>query len=109
MSPTPVPIAAPTAAALTLNRVAERTKGPGCAIDGPEFDGMDFECHVSSRPRESRMDDRDDDMVPEFVSPPFSTIFLTTAKVIISALLIFAALGVIGTFVAVFVGWLSLR
>jgi hypothetical protein len=39
----------------------------------------------------------------------FSTIFLTTAKVIISALLIFAALGVIGTFVAVFVGWLSLR
>jgi hypothetical protein len=25
--------------------VAERTKGPGCAIDGPEFDGMDFKGH----------------------------------------------------------------
>lgn len=37
---------------------------------------------------------------PAFVSPPFSVVFLTTAKVIVSALLIVAALAVIVGLVA---------
>lgn len=40
-----------------------------------------------------------DDDVPEFVSPPFPVIFLTVAKVIISAIIILGALGVVGLIV----------
>ena len=38
-----------------------------------------------------------EDDSPEFVSPPFSVLFLTTAKVIISAILVIGAIAMLGT------------
>ena len=40
-----------------------------------------------------------EDDSPEFVSPPFSILFLTTAKVIISAILIIGVLAILGTII----------
>ena len=36
---------------------------------------------------------------PEFVSPPFPVIFLTVAKVIVSAILILGGIGIVGVIV----------
>ncbi len=48
---------------------------------------------------------------PAFVSPPFFVIFLTTAKVIISAVAILAVIGVIALFAFVLGAgvWINLR
>lgn len=52
---------------------------------------------------------RDDELdEPAFVSPPFSVLFLTTAKVIISAILVLGALALLGliALLAAGVAWL---
>lgn len=44
---------------------------------------------------------------PEFVSPPFPIIFLTVVKVIMSVLIVLAALGIIAFAISVAVLYLS--